>query len=272
MLGDEKKIFSSDPQIKKYLDQNPKFIEQWRIDRGSEPENLTPQNILTENGLVFTGGTEPTAIFLSNFFGLCEEEKLPSKDEKSIENHLQEIRRFHKNRMKSGYCDISEIHQPIGEIQDWTSKIAAHSFANWIDNTCGDRIKPNHPIIPKIVSIADSLEEYELLKRTKRVLPSEGIDLMFSEVDKNLNAGRAVAVGASWNNLLRKDPRHPLGDHSFVVAARKQIGKECFYFIRNSVGDDSTDYLPKFKNRYESGGVWITRSELPSIYSVTSIE
>jgi hypothetical protein len=269
VLGDEKKLKSKEPEVQRYLKNNADFVKNWKSDRGSEPENLNARNILTENGVIFVGGTEPTAIFLANFFGLCRESRLPSKDENSLENHLQEIRQFHKRRMNHGYCDLAEIKEPIGEVREWMAKLSAHSLRNWVNETCGERVFPQQPLIPKMDSLADSLEDYQKLIRRKKIDAVKGREKMFTSVDARLNEGKVVAIGATWNDLLKLDPRHPSGDHSFVIAGRRMIKGECHYFIRNSVGEDSSDYLPAFKRRYEQGGVWVKPSELPSIYSVT---
>jgi hypothetical protein len=272
VLGDEKKVRASSPPLKNYLKRNPTFLDQWKIDRGAEPENLKEKNILTEDGVVFVGGTEPTALFLSNFFGLCEDKNLPSREAKSFENHLQSIRSYHKKRMRSGDCETSEVKEPIGEVKEWMAKLAAHSLVNWVNEACGKRIYPPKPIIPEMKSVADSYEDFLEKTKKNKIDAKTSNQQMFREVDKQLSNGKAVAIGATWNDLLKVDPRYPIGDHSFVVAARKSIEGECHYFIRNSVGEDKSDYLPRFKKRYEQGGVWIKKSELPSIYSVTYLE
>lgn len=262
---------TNDRELQDYLRDHHGFLETWRKDRGDEPQNFSPAKILTDEGIYWTGGEEMQTIFVANVFGLCDQEKLPA-GEANYNQYLKDINVYHQMRLaKHAYQDW-ELRDPIGEVTEPQAKVAAHSFQNWVDGRCGRHWRPHRALLPENVRFAKNLQQFQFLTEQLHALDTEDTNSkLFRKVDEQLDLGHPVSIGYSANDIMHKSKAFPSGDHASVIAARKQVKGQCLYFVRNSFGDSSADYLKRFKETYEQGGVWVRAKDLKSIYSVVWI-
>lgn len=276
ILGNPTQLLQSqDPEVRRYLAENPDFVEKLNNSRGSEPENFERKKILTDEGLYNTGGDEDYAAVMGNIKGLCRESDLPSGT-KNFERSLREIRRHHAKTPGKLQCDPA---RPFGNdfhaITDRGSQIAALSFQDWVDKKC-KRVPSPAPLIPVAMRGADDASDWEKLRTSNPAEHEKRRKALAEEIDRALGAGRAVAIGYNAYDIEAAEPgddkRH--GDHSSIIAARKMIGGKCHYFLRNSRGADCSEYTPAFKKKCEkaAGGVWLTLDEIPSLYGVISLK
>lgn len=255
---------SKNSEIQNFLKENPKFLNEWDQNRKSDPESFTKKKILSKNGIFFAGGVEDNAIFSTNAHGLCLEERVPTGKE-NYNYHLSAVQAYHRNRLKNKSWDQSEIASEIGPVVEPWAKIAAHSFRYWMNSQCGDRIL--RTVIPAKFSFADDFEDFQKKIKLGQLHPKKVRQEIFAKIDSELNRRNGVAIGFSLDELMKPDPRVPGGDHSAIIAAREFREGKCWYFVRNSFGEHSSEYYPKFQKRFERGGVWILPEEVNTIYS-----
>ena len=261
---------ASRPELQAYLRAHPDFIATWRADRNDEPENFSREKILGEEGIFDTGGEEVQTIFLANIFGLCEERKLPS-GKRNYERYLKDVADFHRDRLIDHDYTDDEIANPIGEVTDPQARLAARSFLRWVDKRCGARRMPNQPLLPEMVSFAKNLRQYQQLLALHTLGEDETAQKVFLAINEQLDLGKPVSIGYDSSDLFETKPGEPGALHASVVAARREVDGECYYFVRNSYGHERRDYRDEFKRRYERGGVWIRNSEMKSLYSAVWI-
>lgn len=261
---------SRSPAILDYLRERPKFLADWRKDRNDEPENFTTAKILSDEGIYWTGGEEMQTIFLANIFGLCDQDKLPAGDPAYTE-YLASINAYHQGRLARREYSERERTDPIGEVAEPEARIAAHSFQNWVNLRCGRHWLPAKPVLPDTLRFAKTLKEFEQLNSLNAFSTVDVHGQLFEKIDQQLDRGQVVSIGYSTNDIMKYDKNYPTGDHASVIAARKTQEGKCYYFVRNSFGDSSENYLARFRRTYESGGVWVRAKDLKSIYSVVWI-
>jgi hypothetical protein len=255
-----------DAEVRRRVDAA--FVRDWRKDRSDEPQNFAPERILTMNGIVFTGGEEKDAILLANFFGLCPAERLPSTPN-AFPRYLEEIRRYHDRRLQGGSIPPEEYSGPIGEVLDPAARAMAWSFRHWVDHRCGSYFYADQPLLPDSVQLGQSLEDVSKRFPREDADKAQAKNKILRAINAALDRQIPVSIGYSSNDIMPRDPRVPDGDHASVLAGRKEMDGECFYFLRNSFGEaKAKDYLPPFQDRLEHGGLWLRLSELPSLYSV----
>ncbi|MGZ3712755.1 MAG: hypothetical protein ACXVBE_13410, partial [Bdellovibrionota bacterium] len=271
VLADPEKVKTSrDSAVQNYLQEKPAFLTQWRKDRGEEPKNFTKEKILTDEGIYWTGGEEMQTIFLANVFGLCDQSKLPD-GEANYDSYLKQINAYHQNRLQRQSYSPEERSEPIGEVKEPEARIAAHSFQNWVYQKCGRHWLPRHALLPEVFQFAKDLKAFEKLNSLHALDSVDVNGKIFEKIDELLDHGQIVSIGYSANDIMKISKDFPSGDHASVIAARKTEKGKCVYFVRNSFGDSSDDYLTHFKKSYEAGGVWVKAKDLKSIYSAVWI-
>jgi hypothetical protein len=258
------------PAMQEYLKQHPDFDSRLKESR-KEKDAYTPDKILSAGGIVDTGGRDDEAIVLSNLKGLCKAELLPA-GKKNVEKYLRAIR--------DDLVDDDEVEPivegPIGAVENDFARIMAHAFQKWVDERCGERLKPKAPLLPHEVSVAESLEEYIALVKTGLLNGDEARVRLVKELDRVLDSGKVAAIAyESFDLYPRTEPVRTErfhGDHSSVVAARKKIEGECHYFVRNHFGA-TCGYRREYEENCEkgAGGVWVKPEALKHLYSVISV-
>ena len=248
----------------------PEWIAAWRHDRNSEPGNLASDKILSLEGLLDTGGDEEPTIMVSDFQGLCPESRLPTGKD-VYKKYLHSIREFHAARQKGGV----PAEGPIGEVLDPEAQAKAWSYRHWVEKHCGTPVPLREPLIADSMSLARNLKDF---RRQQALLAATTLrqnhGRVMDTVNRQLERGNPVAVGYALADLMpgeanaEGDAPRP-EDHASVFAARRSVGGRCYYYLRNSFGQDKSDYLPALKSRFEDGGVWVLPEEIPSLYSAT---
>jgi hypothetical protein len=261
----------ADPEVKKLL--TPGFFEYWKHDLATQKEWFQADRILGEKGLLDTGGEEMPTLLIANFLGLCPESRLPTGYD-VYKPYLASINEFHRVRALRGIPE-AELREPLAEVEDTEARGKAWSFRHWVENRCGRPIMPLRPLVPRSVSLAPNLEVFRRLE--KRGLLTLGMrNQVLQAIDAGLDRGQPISFGYAFADLIsEKSPAAGLAevDHASVIAGRRKVGGKCYYFVRNSFGDEQDDgYYPKFKGRLESGGVWVLPEEIPSLYSAVWLE
>jgi hypothetical protein len=246
----------------------PAWISAWRHDRNTEPGNLDSDKILSLHGLLDTGGDEEPTILVSDFHGLCPESRLPTGKD-VYKKYLHGIREFHADRVNRRV----PAEGPIGEVTDLEAQAKAWSFRHWVEKHCGTPLALREPLIADSMSLAKNLKAFRrqqslMLATSLRVSQRRVIDAVNLQLDR----GNPVAIGYALADLMPGEtaadgdsPRPE--DHASVLAARRKMGGRCYYYLRNSFGQEKGDYLPSLKGRFEDGGIWVLPEEIPSLYS-----
>lgn len=259
------------PELQDYLSAHPQFMSTWREDRADDPASLTAAKILTEEGIFGSGGDETQTILLANVTGLCPQERLPSGSA-NYKRYLSQVNAFHRDRLAKGNYSEEEMRNPIGEVVEPAARIAAHSFNQWVDQRCGAGSPPEKPLWPESLVFAANPQQFRARLALHLFDAQEVRGQIFSVIDQQLSAGNPVSVGYDADDIMKPDPSEPEGVfHASVMAARRQEEDGCYYFVRNSYGQDKSDYLPRFQKRYEKGGVWIREDEIQSLFSAVWI-
>lgn len=267
LLTNPEELAGGPPAVREKL--TPGWIAQWRQDRNAEPANLDPARILTVQGLLDTGGDEEPTILVSNFRGLCPESRLPS-GERVYKKYLHSIVKFHAARLSGGLPPEG----PIGEVSDPEARAKAWSYRRWVEKQCGTPVVPREPLVADSMSLAKNLKDF---RRQQALLAATTLRLdqgrVMDAVNRQLDRGNPVAIGYALVDLMPgeafaagRDAPHP-EDHASVLAARREVGGRCYYYLRNSFGQEKNGYLPALKGRFENGGVWVLPEEIPSLYS-----
>jgi hypothetical protein len=149
----------------------------------------------------------------------------------------------------------------------------AHTFRRGVNENSGRRLKPAAPLLPHVVAVAESLDDFNRKVASGALVPKEAHRRLRTELDRVLDSGQAAAITyESYDLFPRPDTHAGHGDHSSIVAARRMIGGTCRYFVRNHFGR-SCGYRPELEPRCEkeNGGVWVSIGELRHLYSVISL-
>lgn len=248
----------------------PEFLRLWRKDLYDQAANFTAERILGESGLLDTGGEEVPTILIANYLGLCPESRLPTGPDVYL-NYLESIRAFHAERALRG-IPPHELAGPVGVVSDPEARGKAWSYRHWVESRCGARWKPSMPLLPRMTSLAQNLRAFRRLQAGD-LTPSPHI--VVDAINASLSRGQPVSIGYAMADVI---PAKAMAgadevDHASVIAARKK-GRDgrCYYFLRNSFGNDLEGYHPRFAGRLESGGAWILPEEIPSLYNVVWLE
>lgn len=262
------------PEVRALL--TPEFFAFWQKDRATEPESYEKERILTENGLLNSGGEEYPTLVAANFLGLCPESRLPTGLE-VYKPYLTSINEFHRRRALRGIPE-HERREPLGEIPDPEARGMAWSYRHWVEMKCGPRLRPAQPLLPRMISLAPSLAAYRRLERSG-LLTASARNNVLAAIDAALDSRRPISIGYAYADLIPDTEARPNAasaeevDHASVIAGRKRMGGKCYYFVRNSFGDEKDDgYHAKFKGRLESGGVWVLPEEVPSLYNAVWLD
>lgn len=263
------------PEVKALL--TPEFFAFWQKDRATEPESYSPDRILTENGLVNTGGEEYPTLVVANFLGLCPESRLPAGLE-VYKPYLASINEFHRQRALRG-IPAHELREPLGAIPDPVARGMAWSYRHWVEMKCGPRLRPSQPLLPRMISLAPSLRSFRALERAG-LLTATARNNVLAAINAALDSRRPISIGYAYADLIpdteekaQKAASAEEVDHASVIAGRRKVGGKCYYFVRNSFGDEKDDgYHAKFKGRLESGGVWVLPEEVPSLYNAVWLD
>jgi hypothetical protein len=269
LLADEKKLENlKNDSVRSYLLHHPDFAARL-LDTRMEDDAYKPERILSTDGILDAGGKDDEAILMSNLKGLCLSSRLPAGEE-NLNKYLEAIRDDYLNEKDPAFPS-----GPIGAVENDMAKIMARTFQNWVDMKCGKRIRPKHALLPYEVAVADNLDEFKNLLSTGKLDPVNARSILQTELDRVLDAGKVAAIAYESYDLYplsagRAGSSH--GDHSSVVAARKKIDGQCYYFVRNHFGP-TCGYRPELEKRCEkdNGGVWVTMETLKHLYSVISI-
>lgn len=270
MLGDPERLRSM-PGTSDYLKANPDFLRKLRAGRAENKSELTPHAILNmEAGLMSLGGQEDETILLANLKGLCRHAQLP--DSEKYETNLAAIQKATWRELNVA-CENGHVASPIGDIEENLSRIMAHSFQAWVDDKCKPRVPISKPLIPRVVDVATSARAYQNRLKKGEITKEGALKTLFEEVNRSLDAGKAVAVGYSAYDFMKKEKgdKDIHGDHSSVIAARRNINGVCHYFVRNSFGQDCDDYKKGLQCEKQNGGVWVKAGDFKTLYSVISI-
>lgn len=278
-----------DPEIKDFLSKDPQIIERIHEERNKEPERWHPENMLsyqtskdedgdTEvkyNGLFNTGGIEDGALIMANLDGFCSEEKLSASGDDDYVKLTQEAHSYAGRATANLPVDCPPVAS-TGQMTKTTndlSKIIVKSFSNYVDQKCGHRTIPNPPLIPQTFAVAKDLNDYQKKLKSGELKLQKEQDKIFNEIDRNLERHRISAIGYDYQEHVGKEKGW---DHSAIIAARKVINGQCRYFLRNSIGADCSDYSKEFQAlplcEKERGGIWVTRDDLKTVYSVISVK
>lgn len=299
-------------QVKSYVKENPRILREIDEARTSEPDHWYSKNLfgidrtraedgsemLSFRGLFDIGGTESAALVVSNLHGVCASEKLPDGNDQYNTYALELERRWLQKNQAELLLRGCPQNEPISAEAENLVKIFQNSLLdpvfeaellrNYVKEKCGARTPLAQPLLPKNVQIAASYPKWKALASKKPAEAKRLQQKLFTELDANLDRGKASAIGYDYCEHGKPDPEsgecskysttpgrpfYPEQDHSAIVAARKPINGVCHYFVRNSTGPTCEFTHPRFGNRCEAdaGGVWVSRQELKSLYSVMSI-
>lgn len=252
--------------VRDYLREVPALLQVVKEAREDDRATLHPEKILTEDGLYSHGGIEDAALLMANHRGLCED-RFFEGGEDGFKKHLKEIRRWVKKaELPAGISsprDIPEASKPI-----------FRKVLGWLEHQCGERIPLRDALIPKALYGANSLKDF-LARSASPSYPLKDLQkALWKEVDDALDQKKVAAVGYSAFDITEQAPDETTldGDHSSIIAARRQEKDGCHYFVRNSWGASCELYLKPWLSRCEEkdGGVWVKKEDLKTLYSVVS--
>ncbi len=257
---------SPSPEVREYLRTHPELgpiIEEARI---ADRDTLLPEKILTEDGLFSHGGIEDGALLVSNHQGLCLDRNFRD-GEKGFAAHLKElnawVRRKEAITGATSRSDIPEKSRPI------FSKVMG-----WLNQRCQTRAELTEAMLPDSLYIARSLKDF-YAKQESGSFPAKRLQKrLIARVNQALDEGRVVAVGYSAFDITERAEDETLldGDHSSIIAARREAKGKCEYFVRNSWGASCELYLKPYLSGCEKrhGGAWVQLKDLKTLYSVVS--
>jgi hypothetical protein len=266
---------AADEAVKARL--TPAFFDQWHRDRTEDPQNYGPGRILTEKGLIDTGGDELQTLAVANFFGLCDESRLPT-GETVYKKYLKSIAAYHARRVRNGTIPPEERERAIGEITDPEARAMAWSFRHWVERRCGTPRPPRIPLVPTELFLAPSLKSFRRVQRLGLAATLPAQNKLLAAINRQLDRGNPVSIGYALSDIMPEQASVLAGspvpaevDHASVLAGRRTRGGRCYYYLRNSFGTDS-GYASFLRGRYEDGGVWVLPEEIPSLYSAAWLE
>lgn len=272
-LGDAQALLRiQNPDLQMYLSQHRDFLPRLKKSRDDGKGQLDRRMFFKVDGLAGSGGDEEPTLLFANMRGLCAEAHLPSTQSLTL------------SMLKAAADAHGEYASQLGSAptrnqSDWTSAIhdpVVVSMGDFVRKEvnlrCQRRPAP-FALIPFVVRIASDVKDYREGLRTGRIDPERDGLKIVTEVDRALDSDRIVAI-AYGTDAIMPNPDHEDDDHSSSIVARRpdSISGECMYLLRNSYGEDCTDYLPPYKSRCERGNVWLTADEVAHmVYAVTTL-
>ncbi|MBX3019058.1 MAG: hypothetical protein KF767_14315 [Bdellovibrionaceae bacterium] len=281
-LADLKKLENSPhAEVREHLRQN-NLIPRIRDERIGESDDpgapyVQAKNFFrvskangetTHKGLIGMGGSEDVAILMGQERGFCLADQL--EGQRSDADFLRRIKGYHQSRGREplgrGFHDYGIASEPEAQRM-------AESVIKYADLRCQPRIRPREPIVPYIRMYGKGVQDFRKQVKAGTIDKTQAQKNVWGDIDKLLEQGEATTIGYDAYDISPPDAGAQHGDHSSVIAGRKMMNGQCHYFLRNSWGKDCSIYTAKFKSRCDknAGGVWLKKSELPSLYSVVSL-
>lgn len=258
------------------------LMSRIRDERVGEPDDPSAPYLRRENffrvakvsgetehkGLIGMGGSEDVAILLGQERGFCRAEQL--EGHRSDADFLRRVQAHHRSRRGE---PLGARFHDYGLATDPESRRMAESVIRYVDQRCQPRIRPREPLTPYIRMYGKGVQDFRRQVAAGKIDRAAAQKQVWGDIDKLLEAGEATTIGYDAYDISEPDAGAEHGDHSSVIAGRKLIKGQCHYFLRNSWGRDCSIYTPKLKGRCDknAGGVWLKKSELPSLYSVVAL-
>lgn len=233
----------------------------------------TKDGSMTHYGLIDMGGSEDVAILLGQERGFCLASQLEGS--RGDADFHRRVTAYHRGRRGQ---PISRDFHDYGIATDPETRRMAESVVRYADSRCQPRIHPQQKFAPYTRMYGKGVQDFRRQVAAGRVDRNQAQKEIWGDIDKLLDSGEATTIGYDAYDVMErdKDPGgrpEEHGDHSSVIAGRKMLNGSCHYFLRNSWGKDCSIYTGSFKGRCDrnAGGVWVKKSELPSLYSVVSL-
>lgn len=281
-LTDIKKLENSkSPEVREYLRQTGMIarIRDERIGEADDPgaPYMQAKNFfrvsnangeVNHKGLIGMGGSEDVAILMGQERGFCVADQLEGN--RGDADFLRRIKGFHQSRRNE---PLGRDFHDYGIATEPEAQKMSESVIKYADQRCQPRIRPREPIVPYIRMYGKGVQDFRKQVKAGNIDKVEAQKNVWGDIDKILEQGEATTIGYDAYDISPPDQGAQHGDHSSVIAGRKMMNGQCHYFLRNSWGKDCTIYLGQFKSRCDknAGGVWLKKSELPSLYSVVSL-
>lgn len=243
---------------------NLRSIETSNFFKSEEIDGLT-----THSGFMGVGGQEDVAILMGQERGFCLAEDLEDKARDSIHFNEQMKRHYqtHRNQpLPDGFRDY-------GPSENADVRRMAAAVVDFSEEQCTPRFQPAKKFVPYKSAIADNYKAFREKSKAYEMDTKSAQDSLWTDIDELLEKGDPLTIGYSAYDLEKRFGAQDSGDHSAMIVARRMEKGKCQYFLRNSWGTTCSLYTAKFKRRCEAkhGGIWVTKDEIPSLYSVISL-
>lgn len=271
LLGDGPAIHrTAGPALRAFLRANPGFDAHMKKYRFDGQGDLSAKGILTDKGLLSSGGTEDVTLVFANLRGLCLERSLPSRDDGMMKLLTAAAKAHAERSRRIGAPASRRQDDATSPVLDPVAVSKGDFFREEVGRLCA-RVRPPAELIPRVLQWAETADHYRKLLRSGRVRVDREGALTMRELNRVLDSNRIAAIG--WGADAFMTPDGDDDDHSSVIVARRLRNGVCHYLLRNSYGEDCSDYRPPFRSRCERGNVWVTADELvQTVYAVTSLE
>jgi hypothetical protein len=249
---------------------------------------------LQTHGFMDLGGREDLAIIEADLNGFCTTDQMPDGDH--YLEYLKELQAQYKQNAhakKSTSCKGNCHHSSKSKRKDSLDFVRT-VIRDWVKTHCQTLQKLETPLAPKLLALVDDKGMATQI-HFHRVYKDEAYrqwsqHILFKEIDGNFDRKRISAIGYDSCEHGAPDlttgectsktryglPGNPHQEHSAIISARKMIQGQCRYFIRNHYGKTCNIYKPNFASEdvcdINYGGIWVTRDQLKTIYSVFSVK
>lgn len=261
-----------DPVVGDFLKRNPRWrheIEGARDDSDiDESTTSTGRTVKRPYFPLLAGGTEDVTLLLSNTVPLCPDRDFPS--DQGVEAHSVQIQKFVRIAESSQGPAPAEIGHVYPKFRDPVADFFNFEWLRYRKQSC-QRRPSRIPLLPVRYYAAETFEDYLNRIRRGEIDSRKEARELFHVLNFALDHQRSPAIGYS---LFTFSPREPddtdlYADHSSAVLARKRIGHQCHYLIRDNSGLDCDDFFPQYRKRCMNAELWVTEEELgASLYSV----
>lgn len=257
-----------DRELHRYLVKHPDYEEQIESFRASVEigEGIVKGRIPMFHHL--EGGHEVPTLLLANLNGLCEESSFPSAN--GYQPHAQWISALEKAAFAHSQRPGPEVARFDRRFRDPVADIFNTGWLRYNAKSCRRKKSPV-PLIPVWFELAESGKDLDEKVKAGKIGHRQRRRYL-EALNFALNQHRIVAVGYDLNayldpnavKVMLRSPRaiEEDGDHSSTVIARRRVGENCQYLIRDTSGYECYEYQPALRARCENHHFWLTESEL----------
>ena len=272
----ERLLLNKNPELIKYLSDHPDWRKE--ILESRESAEIYPSTSLDGKSVArpyfhsLAGGIEDITLLLANARGVCLERDFPSDE--GLKSHQTKIDEFVKlAEMNAKSTPVITVDPRIHKFHPHFREPIADVFnTQWLAYARGSckRSPLLFAALPESYYAAQSYEDLlDKLKKKEIQADQEALKL-YRTLDQALERGRVAAAGYSLYSFTTwRDATDAFGDHSSAIVARKNVGGQCQYLVRDASGLECSEFYEPYRSRCSKGDFWVTRDELAkTLYSI----